>query len=157
TNSGKNLKGLSFNGTTSYVDLGNPTALQLTGSATWSAWVFATGVPGDDGQIIAKSGNTDGWQLKTTPDTGVRTFGITISSGSASVQRNSVTLPGLNICYQVAAVYNSTARTFDIYVNGVLDNGLQSGTVPATQGNSSVNVNIGRRSGGFYFIGTIDD
>jgi hypothetical protein len=31
------------------------------------------------------------------------------------------------------------------------------GTVPASQLNSPVNVNIGRRSGGFYFNGIIDD
>ena len=75
TTSGKYGNALVFNGTSGYVDLGNPTALQLTSSATWSAWVYPTGTPGDDGQIIAKSGNADGWQLKTTPDTGVRTFG----------------------------------------------------------------------------------
>ena len=39
----------------------------------------------------------------------------------------------------------------------MLDNGTLSGTVPATQFNSGVNVNIGRRTGGFYFIGTIDE
>jgi chitodextrinase len=157
TTSGKYSKALSFNGTTSYVDLGNPTALRLTGSATWSAWVFATGTPGDDGQIISKSGDSDGWQLKTTPDTGVRTFGITISNGSSSVQRNSQTVVALNTWYHVAGVYNAAAQTLNIYVNGVLDNGILTGTVPAAQNNSTVNVNIGRRTGGFYFIGTIDE
>ena len=42
-------------------------------------------------------------------------------------------------------------------MNGVQDNGTLVGTVPATQNNSTVNVNIGRRSGGFYFIGRIDE
>ena len=59
----------------------------------------------------------------------------------------------------VAGVYNASARTLDIYVNGVLNNGTLSGTVPASQINSAVNVNIGRRSGGsgYYFNGVIDD
>src|SRR4029077_9802202 len=57
TTSGKFGNALSFNGASGYVNIGNPTALQLTSSATWSAWILATGNPADDGQIIAKSGN----------------------------------------------------------------------------------------------------
>src|SRR5258705_4667770 len=40
---GKNGGGLSFNGTTSYADLGNPALLALTGSMTGSAWVNENG------------------------------------------------------------------------------------------------------------------
>jgi fibronectin type 3 domain-containing protein len=158
TTSGRNGNALVFNGTTSYVDLGTMSAFPLTSSATWSAWVFPTGNPPDDGQIIAKSGNSDGWQLKTTPDTGVRTFGIAVSNGTAATQRYSKTVLSLNTWYHVAGVYNATSATLDIYVNGVLDNGTLAGTVPTSQNNpASINVNIGRRQGGYYFIGTIDD
>src|SRR5262249_16264904 len=55
TTGGKNGNALSFNGSTSYVDLGNPALLQITGSMTWSAWVKAAANPADDGQIVAKS------------------------------------------------------------------------------------------------------
>ena len=55
TDTGRYGKALSFNGTSSYVDLGNAADLQITGSMTWSAWVLATADPPDDGQIIAKS------------------------------------------------------------------------------------------------------
>ncbi|TME32147.1 MAG: fibronectin type III domain-containing protein, partial [Chloroflexi bacterium] len=72
TTTGKYGSALSFNGTTSYVDLGNAADLQLTGSMTWSAWIFASANPPDDGQIIAKSGGA-GWQFKTSPDTGQHT------------------------------------------------------------------------------------
>src|SRR5262245_50334479 len=41
TSAGKYGGALSFNGSSSYVDLGNPPALQITGSMTWSAWVQA--------------------------------------------------------------------------------------------------------------------
>jgi fibronectin type 3 domain-containing protein len=158
TTSGRNGNALVFNGTTSYVDLGTMSAFPLTSSATWSAWVFPTGNPPDDGQIIAKSGNSDGWQLKTTPDTGVRTFGVAVSNGTSNTQRYSQTVLSLNTWYHVAGVYNATSQTLDIYVNGVLDNGTLSGTVPASQNNpASINANIGRRQGGYYFIGTIDD
>ena len=131
TTSGKYGNALSFNGSTSYVDLGNPTALQLTGSMTWSAWVKATANPADDGQIISKSDSSSGWQLKTSPDTGPHTFGIAISaSGNVRVQRYSSTIRSLNTWYHVAGVYNATARTLDIYVNGLLDNGCFPGQCP---------------------------
>jgi hypothetical protein len=68
TSAGKYGNALSFNGTSSYVNLGNPTSLRITGSMTWSAWVLATGDPPDDGQIVAKSNNSSGWQLKSSPD-----------------------------------------------------------------------------------------
>jgi hypothetical protein len=158
TTSGRNGNALVFNGTTSFVDLGTLSAFPLTSSATWSAWVFATGHPTDDGQIMAKSGNSDGWQLKTSPDTGARTFGIAVSNGSSHTQRYSNTVYSLNTWYHVAGVYNATSQTLDIYVNGVLNNGVLIGTVPVAQNNpASINVNIGRRQGGYYFIGTIDD
>jgi chitodextrinase len=155
--SGKYGKALSFNGTSGYVDMGNPTAFQLTGSITLSAWVFATATPPDDGQILAKSSGNDGWQLKTTADTGVRTFAIAIANGGLSIQRNSQSVVALNTWYHVAGVYNAAAQTLNIYVNGVLSNGILTGTVPAALNNSTANVNAGRRSGGYYFIGTIDE
>ena len=156
TTTGKYGGALSYNGTSSYVDLGNPAALQLTGSMTWSAWIMATGNPPDDGQIIAKSNGT-GWEFKTSPDTGSHTFGIGVSSSTSITQRYSQTVRAINTWYFVAGVYNAAAQTLNMYVNGVLDNGALVGTIPAAQFNPSVNVNIGRRSGGFYFKGTIDE
>ena len=56
----------------------------------------------------------------------------------------------------MAGVYNATARTLDIYVNGVLTR-RAPGTEPRTQVGPNVNVNIGRSTNGFYFRGVIDD
>jgi hypothetical protein len=148
---------LSFNGSSSYVDLGNPTALQLTGSMTIEAWINATANPGDDGQIVAKSDGV-GWQFKTSPDTGPHTFGLGVSGNSGSLtQRYSSTARSLSTWYHVAGVYNAATGTLSTYVNGVLDNGILNGTIPAAQFNQAVNVNIGRRTGGFYFNGMIDE
>ena len=155
---GKYATALSFNGTTNYVDLGSPAALQSTSSMTWSAWVYAAGNPPDDGQIVAMSTDASGWQLKTTPDTGVRTFGIAVSpNGQGHTQRYSKTVLALKKWYHVAGVYNAAARTLDIYVNGVLDDGVLTGTVPAAQVLAAVPARIGMRSGGYYFNGTIDN
>ena len=148
---------LAFNGISSYVDLGNRTALQLTGSMTIEAWVKTTGNPADDGQIVAKS-DPCGWQLKTSPDTGPHTFGVSVSrTASAKAQRYSTTIRALNTWYHVAGVYDSASQTLSTYVNGSLDNGTLHGTVSASQFNRNVNVNIGRRAGGYYFNGVIDE
>src|SRR5262245_55797269 len=107
---GKNGGGLSFNGTSSYVDLGNPAALQITGSLTLSAWVFEKANVGDDGQIIAKSDSGTGFQLKSTPDTGARTFAIAVANASGqNIHRFSGTVRALNTWYHVTGVYNATA------------------------------------------------
>ena len=138
--------------------MGNPTPLQLTGSMTLSAWVKASANPVDDGQIIAKSDNASGWQLKTSPDTGPHRFAVAVSAGlNSRTQRYSTTVRQLDVWYYVAGVYNATAQTLDIYVNGVLDNGPLRGTIPSAQLDSPVNVNMGRRSGGLYFGGIVDE
>jgi len=158
---GKYGNALNFSGT-NYVNLGNPASLQLTGSITLSAWINISSNPWDDGAIIAKLGsNSLGWQLKTTPDTGSRTAAIQISSnGSDSIQRYSSAALALNTWYHIAGVYNASARTLDIYVNGVLNNGILSGTVPASMFNSTQNVNIAQRTGDpstYNFRGIIDN
>ena len=161
TASGKYGGALSFNGSSNYVDLGNASPWSLASSATWSAWVYATGTPADDGQIVAKSGGSGsaGWQLKTSPDTGPHTFAVAVSpDGKSSVQRYSTTVRQLNTWYYVAGVYDAATRSLHIYVNGVLDDGVLRGTVPASQvAPTTVNANVGRRSGGFYFQGRIDE
>jgi len=154
---GKNGGGLTFDGSSAYVDLGNPPALQITGSVTIEAWVMETADPPDDGQIVAKSDNNGGYQLKSSPDTGSRTFSMTVGGPSGDVARYSSTVRALNTWYHVAGVYNAAAQTLDIYVNGVLDNGQLWGTIPASQRNAPVNVNIGRRTGGFFLHGVVDD
>jgi glucose/arabinose dehydrogenase len=149
--------GLSFNGSAAYVDLGNPAALRFTGSMTLSAWVKEAANVVDDGQIIAKSDDGSGWQLKSTPDTGVRTFGVAVAGSGGTAQRYSTTVRSLNVWYHVTGVYDASARTLNIYVNGALDNGVLSGTVPGSIVGSTVNANIGRRTGGFYINGVVDD
>jgi hypothetical protein len=121
---------------------------------TWAAWVKATSTPATDGNIVAKQNATSGWQLKTTADTGAQTFAVAVSG---TVLRYSNTVPSPNTWYHVAGVYNATTRSLDIYVNGVLDDGVLRGTIPTKQTIPNVNVNIGRRSNGLYFPGVIDE
>ena len=112
TAGGRYSNALSFNGSSGYVDLGNPALLQITGSMTWSAWVKAAANPADDGQIVAKSDNASGWQFKTSPDTGPHTFGVGVAGATNTfAQRYSTTVRSLNVWYHVAGVYNASART----------------------------------------------
>ena len=158
---GKYGNAVNLDGINDYVNLGNPTALQLTGSMTLSAWVYVSSFPADDAVVISKRGaNAVGFQLDLTKDTGPRTIGfkLTSSSGGQMIRYGTTALQP-NTWYHIAGVYNATTKTMDVYLNGVLDNGALVGTVTASQQNSTANVNIGRRPGasGFEFAGRIDD
>ena len=156
TSAGKYGAALSFRGRLDYVTLGDPAALRRTGSMTWSAWIFASDDPPRDGPIIAKS-SASGWRLETSRDTGVTTFAVPVSAdGTRLARRYSAALRSLNTWYHVAGVYDAAARTLDIYVNGVLSNGVLRGTVPARQYGSG-SVTIGRGPSGSFFRGRIDE
>jgi glucose/arabinose dehydrogenase len=155
---GKYGSAVNLDGVDDYVNLNNPTGLQITASMTISAWINSSAFPGDDGAVVSKRG-TNGYQLDTTIDTGPRGIGfkLTNSSGGDMI-RYGATAMQPNAWYHIAGVYNATNRTMDVYLNGVLDNGSLVGTITSSQQNSTSNVNIGRRAGGgFGFIGRIDD
>jgi len=150
--------GLGFDGAASYVNLGSPAALALTGSLTASAWVYETANVADDGIIVARSNGSGGWELKSSPDTGARTFALGVyTTGGAYVARYSAAPRALGTWTHVAGVYDAAARTLHVYVNGLLADGELRGTVPAAIGVPPVNANLGRRTGGFHLRGTLDD
>src|SRR5882762_6503803 len=160
---GKNGNAVSLDGTNDFVNLGNPTALRLTGSMTISGWINSTSFPFDDAAVVSKrSGAQAGYQLDTTIDRGPRTIGFKISNttGTSNVARYGATTLQANTWYHVAGVYDATARTLTVYLNGQLDNGALVGTVPASQPSTSVNVQVGQRPGApgtYNFTGRIDD
>ena len=132
--------GLAFDGVSSYVDLGNRAALGITGSLTVSAWVKESANVFDDGIIVAKSSGIAGWELKSSPDTGARTFalGVYAATTGAYVGRYSSAPRALGTWYHVAGVYDAAARTLHVYVNGALADGALIGTVPAALANPSI-------------------
>jgi fibronectin type 3 domain-containing protein len=157
---GKYGDALSFNGTSTNVDLGTAAAFAMTGSMTLEAWAYVGAQESTDEEIIALSNDTLGWQLKATNDTGPWTFGIGVSNGTSHVQRYSSTALALDTWYHVAGVYNASAQTLDIYVNGVLADGTLKGTVPSSQVPASgVHTYLGQRGPACYcyFDGTIDE
>ena len=162
TTAGKYGNAVALDGVNDYVDLGNPAALQLTGSMTVSAWINATAFPGDDAAVVSRRDSSErGFQLDTTVDTGRRTIGfkLTNSSGGDMIRYGATTLQP-NTWYNIAGVYDAAAQTLHVYLNGQLDDGQLVGTVTATQQTSSLDVEIGQRPGNpgvYQFNGRIDD
>ena len=97
---GKYGTAVNLDGSDDYVNLGNPPALQIAGSMTISAWIYAAGFPADDAAIVSKrSGTSIGYQLDTTVDRGPRTIGFKLSTSSggkcpAMGQRRCKPTPG---------------------------------------------------------------
>src|SRR5215475_7468896 len=158
---GKYGNAVALDGVNDFVNLGNPSALQFTGSMSVSAWVFLNSFPSDDAAVVSKrNGSEIGYQLDITPDTGARTIGFKLTNSSGGTMfRYGATALQTNTWYHIAGVYDAANQTLNVYLNGVLDNGQLQGTVTGSQQNSTANVNIGRRATGtgFDFPGRIDD
>jgi Galactose oxidase-like, Early set domain/Concanavalin A-like lectin/glucanases superfamily/Bacterial Ig domain/Glucodextranase, domain B/Kelch motif len=158
---GKNGNAVRLDGVNDFVNLGNPTSLQISGSMTISAWINSSAFPVDDAAVVSKRGNSvAGYQLDTTVDTGPRAIGfkLTSSSGSNMIRYGSTALQ-LNQWYHIAGAYNASNQTMDVYLNGQLNNGALVGTITANQQNSNLSAAIGTKPGntGFEFAGRIDD
>ena len=158
---GRNAGAVLLDGVNDFVELGNPAALQLTGSMTVSAWVNSAAFPSDDAAIVSKRASGEvGYQLDTTVDRGPRTVGfkLTNSAGGNMFRYGATTLQA-NTWYFVTGVYDAATSALHVYLNGQLDDGTLVGTVTATQRNSTANANIGRRPTGTTFNtnGRIDD
>lgn len=148
-----------FDGVNDYIDLGQPNSLKLTGSMTISAWINMS--------IDASACNSCAI-LTNMGFSGARGFGFNLANGLVGFDLpvNSTTLASRvsattilgNRWYHVVAVYNASAQTSDIYVNGALDNGTLTGTVPTSMYVPANNFRIGSRPVGDDFMrGRIDD
>ncbi len=146
-----------------YADLGNPSSLQITGSLTLEAWVYPTGWPWDDATVLSKRGDSSsdcGWQLDLSADTGSRTIGFKLCDPTgAKMNLYGKTPVSLNTWHHIAGVYDATAKTVHVYLDGNVDDGSLIGTIVGSQRNSGQTVLIGQRPSllNFPFIGTIDD
>ena len=74
-----------------------------------------------------RSAGSVGFQLDTTIDTGPRTIGFKLTNaGLTDMIRYGKTALTLNSWYFVTGVYDASARTMHVYLNGVLDDGSWS-------------------------------
>ena len=147
-----------FDGSTDYIDCGNPTELQITGALTISAWVKFTG--GSDMALVTKS-NTSGtersygiWAIRSgSPQTPV--FFI-YSSGIAYLTPDTGTTVRDGNWHHLVGVFNPST-SLQLYIDGVLEQ-ENTTSIPATIDNDVVDFNIGRAANGtFYYNGEISN
>lgn len=144
--SGKMGKGLFFNGS-SYVDLGNPSAINPVNAITISAWVKATTTSVNNDIISDDNGGAITYFVRINASGKIfgRISGTTITG-------NTTLLP--DVWYHITLAYDGA--NMYLYLNGVSDATPVAKTGSIT--NSGTSKNIGRRPGGAaYFNGTIDE
>ena len=112
-----------FDGT-NYVDFGHSTGPRLAGSMTISAWINSSSYPFDDAAIVSQLRSGRGYQLDTTIDEGPRAIGFKLSNACGELMaRYGATPLAPNTWYHVAGVYDATAQTLDVYLDGEPDDG----------------------------------
>jgi len=151
----ESTKSLSFDGTDEYVNLGNPTSLQITGSLTLSAWIKTTST---SGFIIAKEDAlpNSSYSLSVGTSMGNNFIRFRITSGGSLRSVDSVGIdPADGQWHHVLGVNDGSNLL--IYIDGTLRN---SNFLGGSIDNSTADVNIGRRdysTSEFPFTGNIDE
>ncbi|HDZ60309.1 MAG TPA: hypothetical protein ENH46_01245, partial [Candidatus Pacearchaeota archaeon] len=154
TVTGARGQAIDFDGVDDYVDVGNPSSLQITGNLTISAWIKTTDT--SVSRIVSKDDvatNRDYLlQYSVSASEKVR-FGI-FKSNTFYSSGESTTLVSDGSWHYIVGINNGTDLM--IYVDGVLENSASNG---GTIDNDAVNLEIGRVGGGDdeYFNGTIDE
>ena len=156
-------KAFSFDGTSSYVNVGDPAGLRLTQAITLDAWIDPSHVSGDLQAIITKwagDNQLDAYGLYVVGDPwpcspaasligAIGVYGVNqCGLGGGSVAVNAWTNVGLT--------YDSSSATLSIYLNGVqIASTLLSGGITG----SNVPVQIGHQDNadGRYFAGRVAD
>lgn len=157
TGSNKYGQALSFDGSTSYVDMGN--VLNNDSDLTLAVWVNTSSIGHTSlDTIVAKSGAGSDFDLLIDTATG-NIFGFYISTVTPTADYNvkSTTAASLNNWQHLVGVWDKTADTLKIYVNGILEN-----TTSSVTGDRATNANnfcIGKscNNANRLFAGKVDD
>jgi hypothetical protein len=145
---------LSFNGTSNYVTLGNPTSLQFDSTTPFSVlgWFYCTSIP-SIASIFDKNGSVGGYRMlygSIWSGQILVTIAASPGAGDAYNATSNVTL-STNTWYHYGFTYDQP--TLNLYINGVLDKTFTSDRV---LGNTTQSFNIGSsQTGGQYFPGYI--
>ena len=155
---------ITLDGVNDYIDCGNGSGLQITGSITVETWVYLTSLTNsNDLNLFSKYSNTggstnQGWILfKSTGDYSI--YGPGGSGGPANNEfawlatsngdfNGALIGTGVqvlaNTWYQVVGVFNSSNNSMQIYVNGILRrSAVRTGQTSGVLLNSSRNVFVG--------------
>ncbi len=120
----------------SYLNLGDPAPLRITGAMTVAAWVLLDGSNANPGRIITKRGaeGNESWDLglEAAPDGDGYVVAYQVALDSSQVVRVTDTAPlPVDRWIHVVGVYRP-AEALEIYIDGQLRSELTSG-VPGNQ------------------------
>ncbi len=150
--------GASFAGGTNNIDVGNNTALKLTGAITLEAWVnwavFPTASSATWQTIMDKTDGGFGATSSSDYALNINTSGsglsfIAGSNGTSSVSLSFSTTLSLSTWYHIVGTWDGTtgANGIKTYVNGALTN--QGTAVISLTTDKGTNLHFGYHSGGF--------
>ena len=143
---------LSFDGSSDYIDAGNPTELQLTGALTFSGWIKTSSATYQ--LMISKDDVTNRCYNFGLLNTG-EVYGQVFSSGSATTVQTTTTWKDGN-WHHIAFVY-IPSTSMEIFIDGNSEI-LSTSSIPASIDNDPANFNIGRRTDGArYFNGSLSN
>ena len=151
-----NLYSFEFDGVGAYMDLGSPSALNLTGNMSISVWINTNTVAIGGKAIVcdvSAAANASQFCLEIN-----RTAGkiSALANGSTVALTGSSTL-SINTWYHVVLTRSGSASNWDysIYINGVSDGTANTAQNPDSQQGSAIG-RYGQSSSG-YFNGEIDE
>jgi len=147
TYSSTNGGNLTFNGTNQYAS----TPLSIGGYAafTISAWIKTTTASKEIAATYGVSNIFEFW-LTTTKNVALYVY------NTGTTYRTSSTVVGTGSWVYCVGVYQGSNATLNTYVNGILDNGVLTGTIPASVATGASTVVIGNvNSGSYYFNGSM--
>ncbi len=147
---GKSGSGLSFNGSSSYVEVPDSSTVDQLSSFSWTAWVYISGY-GDYREILTKQSTNQGgnYEIRINPD-GILSF----AAFTNSVNVISVNVVPLDQWVLLSGVFTSGSKV-ELYINGSLNNSVSTGVT--TYGSNSDTLKIGKRADGLFFSGLIDE
>ena len=169
--SGKYNSSLNFDGTDDYVDLGDPSVLDVTGAITVSAWIKPMSVTGSTFKIVGDENSTwcgypcGGYSLYiSSGGYPVFTFGDNATGGNSGnwdLVSSGSTIAAAS-WYHIVGTWDGTTGTngMKIYVNGILKG--QATAVQTRIDHGTPNTVIGAENDSVgtwrnFFNGQIDD
>src|ERR1019366_78552 len=167
---GKDAGALTFNGTSQYSTVAYAASLRIAGSWTVSTWVNPSALPasGHLGVLVNKDDSSAASNYGLSIDNGDIAAGLgwiinfNLAGGGANHYAKFVTSISTGQWYHVAGIYDSSAQTLSVYVNGVLGASASvagftptsASGVPLSMGDEYVS---GAPVAGGYFAGPLDD
>jgi hypothetical protein len=151
TTQGKNSGALTFNGSSTRVQIAASTSLNPTNGLTLEAWVYPTAAQNRWRAVIQKE--VDAWFLHASNDSGALRPAAGGTYGGAGAFIAAPSAIAVNTWTHLAQTYDGT--TIRLYVNGVLVS--SAARTGALETNSSPLSIGGTNAYGEYFQGRIDD